>query len=300
MKTLLLLAILFVSIFLGLPGVTNAEYDEVETLYQHLIARYRAGEYEKAEHVAKIIMDRMDYKDVKEIYNAIQSRLSGDERSAREWEAKWEVAERERNKADRERKAALIEKLDKEVRAIPAEQVEKNLELYERLLRLDPNNPRYKSKVAYYSKRLDEKRERARKREAAERERARKREKKYIRHYNYEHTNDYTVGVGFYTSDMKSLPKETRENYIGVLYLYIYAHDSCHVWGNFQLQQDKRLYDPNQFLGEIYQKNHSLKPGVIEPVIMLIPDYLDVGKPITIWIDEDTKKEFILTDFPHE
>jgi len=279
MKRLLLLAIFFLSILPGLSSVTNAEYDpckivrdEPDTHYQRFIKLYQDRNYKQAESVAKKIIDCMEYKDVRELYNAIQYRLQGDEA------------------AERERKAALIEKLDKEVRTIPAGQVEKNLELYKRLSRLDPDNPLYKNKVAYYSKRLNEKREK----KAAERER---REKRLIRHYDYEHRNDYTVGINFYTSDMKSFPKQTRGRYIGVLSLAIYAHDSCHVWGNFQLQQGTTLYNPNQFLGEIHQKNHSLRPDVIEPVIILIPSYLDVHKPINIWIDDDTKKEFVLIDF---
>ena len=53
-------------------------------------------------------------------------------------------------------KSILIAKLEREIRAIPAENIAANLAGYKRLLKLSPGNSRYKKKVAYYSTRLKE------------------------------------------------------------------------------------------------------------------------------------------------
>ena len=53
-------------------------------------------------------------------------------------------------------KSALIADLEKKIRGIPAENVAANLEGYQRLLKLAPENMRYQRKVEYYSARLEE------------------------------------------------------------------------------------------------------------------------------------------------
>lgn len=53
-------------------------------------------------------------------------------------------------------KAIIIKNLEDKVRPIPASNIKGNLEIYNDLLELDPNNKKYKDKVTYYSKKLEE------------------------------------------------------------------------------------------------------------------------------------------------
>ncbi len=62
-------------------------------------------------------------------------------------------------KSAQETADAAIAALDKKARAIPAWKFEENLEAYEELLELKPNNYRYKNKVNYYTKRVREAKE---------------------------------------------------------------------------------------------------------------------------------------------
>ncbi len=76
-----------------------------------------------------------------------------------------EIADRQRRmeesaqaairKAEAERQAK-IEALEKKVKPIPASNAELNLKLYRQLRELDPMNPRYQKKVAFYEERLTE------------------------------------------------------------------------------------------------------------------------------------------------
>jgi hypothetical protein len=58
-------------------------------------------------------------------------------------------------------KQIMIAHLEEKVRPIPASRVDENLMIYNQLARLDPNNEKYKKKVAYYAKRDQEKKQRA-------------------------------------------------------------------------------------------------------------------------------------------
>jgi hypothetical protein len=55
---------------------------------------------------------------------------------------------------EKERKEK-IRALEEQVRPLPPSQVEQNLDLYRQLLALDPANPRYRNKVAYYQRQLN-------------------------------------------------------------------------------------------------------------------------------------------------
>ena len=54
-------------------------------------------------------------------------------------------------------KALIIKDLEDKVRPIPASNIEKNLMIYKKLLKLDPNNKKYKEKVSYYNSKAAEK-----------------------------------------------------------------------------------------------------------------------------------------------
>ena len=57
---------------------------------------------------------------------------------------------------EKSRNQAKINALLKKVRKIPASKVQENLEGYEQLLRLDPDNQHFKSKIAHYRKELNQ------------------------------------------------------------------------------------------------------------------------------------------------
>lgn len=54
----------------------------------------------------------------------------------------------------------IIKDLEAKVKPIPAYNINGNLKIYKKLLKLDPNNIKYKEKVAYYSSKLEEKKKR--------------------------------------------------------------------------------------------------------------------------------------------
>ncbi len=64
-----------------------------------------------------------------------------------------EMAEVARREAEAERQQK-IDALEKEVKPVPASKAALNLKLYRQLLDLDPENPRYQKKVAFYEARL--------------------------------------------------------------------------------------------------------------------------------------------------
>lgn len=97
---------------------------KIEEYYQRLMSAYQNKNYNEADELFKLFKDnnRLKYKDVESI-----------------------------------NKKVTIARLEEEVRPIPASQVEDNLKIYRKLAVLDPNNSRYQKKVAYYSKKLEEK-----------------------------------------------------------------------------------------------------------------------------------------------
>lgn len=58
-------------------------------------------------------------------------------------------------KTDHKATRQEIEKLDRQVRAIPMSRTMDNLNIYRYLLKLDPDNPRYQKKVAFYENRFE-------------------------------------------------------------------------------------------------------------------------------------------------
>ena len=102
----------------------EAEFlESVDTHYQQLIELYKKKDFEKAEKVLDLFLryNKLDYKDVDVMYRKV-----------------------------------TIWSLDKRVRTIPASNILTNLKLYEELLELDPNNQRYKQKVAHYTAKFNE------------------------------------------------------------------------------------------------------------------------------------------------
>lgn len=81
------------------------------------------------------------------------------------------AARQQAEKARREK----IKALEKEVRPVPVSNAALNLKLYRQLRELDPHNPRYQKKVAFYEKRLAMQ-EKSRQEQALRREKARQRE----------------------------------------------------------------------------------------------------------------------------
>ena len=109
------------------------------------------------------------------------------EQWTREEEAKkrqTEIAARQRQQIERVRAARLqaeagrqekINALEKKVKPVPASNAALNLKLYRQLHELDPRNPRYQKKVAFYEKRLVQQ-EKTRKQRALRMEKAREQE----------------------------------------------------------------------------------------------------------------------------
>lgn len=58
-------------------------------------------------------------------------------------------------KTDHKTTRQEIEKLERQVRAIPVSRTVDNLNIYRYLLKLDPDNPRYQKKVAFYENRFE-------------------------------------------------------------------------------------------------------------------------------------------------
>ena len=102
----------------------EAFHTHIEEHYQRLLSAYQNKNYEEVDKVFKLFKDNdsLKYKDVETI-----------------------------------NKKVTIARLEEKVRPIPASQVEDNLRIYRKLAVLDPNNPKYQKKVAYYSKKLEEK-----------------------------------------------------------------------------------------------------------------------------------------------
>jgi len=102
----------------------NVFLQNIEKHYRKVQALYSQGKFHEShkeiDHFIKY--DKLDYKDTEEIYRKL-----------------------------------TIKKLDAEVRKIPASEVRENLHRYKELLDLDPSNARYKKKVAYYQKKVEEK-----------------------------------------------------------------------------------------------------------------------------------------------
>ena len=66
------------------------------------------------------------------------------------------AAGREAETPPAESREAEITRLDRQVRKIPMAKTMENLTIYRRLLKLDPENRRYRRKVAFYQERLEE------------------------------------------------------------------------------------------------------------------------------------------------
>ena len=98
--------------------------EKIEEHYQRIVSAYKNKNYHEVENIFKLFEGNNSsrYKDVETI-----------------------------------NKKATIARLEKEVKPIPASQVEDNLKIYRKLASLDPTNPRYQKKVAFYSKKLEEK-----------------------------------------------------------------------------------------------------------------------------------------------
>ena len=92
--------------------------DTIEEHYWKLVSLLVEGKTREALQILELFKkyEKLDYKDVKEIYKEVR-----------------------------------IDELERKVKPIPASQALANLEIYEQLLNLDPDNTRYKKKVAYYS-----------------------------------------------------------------------------------------------------------------------------------------------------
>ena len=102
----------------------NADFlESIETHYQQLTEHYKAKDFEQAEKLLDFFVtyNQLDYKDVETMHRKV-----------------------------------TIWSLDKRVRTIPASNILTNLKIYEELLELDPDNQRYKQKVAYYTAKFNE------------------------------------------------------------------------------------------------------------------------------------------------
>ena len=100
--------------------------DTLEDHYWKLVSLFVEGKIQEASKVLDLFKTagKLDYKDVKDLYKEIK-----------------------------------IEELERKVRPIPASQALDNLRIYEQLLSMVPDKPRYKKKVAYYRKKVEEKKE---------------------------------------------------------------------------------------------------------------------------------------------
>ena len=101
----------------------------IEEHYQSLLGYYNTKDFENAAKKLDLFVthNKRDYKDVEKMYREVSI---------------WE--------------------LEKKVRPIPASNISENLRLYKLLLELDPDSPKYKQKVAYYSTKMEAKREETR------------------------------------------------------------------------------------------------------------------------------------------
>jgi len=99
-------------------------FDSIEEHYRRLVALYNGHNLEGASRELDLFIkhNKLDYKDVMDI------------------KKKTEVAQ-----------------LERKVKAIPVSHVSENLRLYGQLMRLDPDNPTYEKKVAFYKARLERK-----------------------------------------------------------------------------------------------------------------------------------------------
>ena len=99
--------------------------ETIEDHYEKVVNLNKAENYEELmkELDTFISHGKLDYKNIRLIYN----------------------------------KMKIIE-LEKKVRKLPASKVSENLKIYEDLLDIDPTNPRYKKKVAYYNAKYEKKR----------------------------------------------------------------------------------------------------------------------------------------------
>lgn len=100
--------------------------DALEDYYWKLVSLFLEGKIEEASKILDLfkMAGKLDYKDVKDLYKEVK-----------------------------------IEELERKVRPIPASQALDNLRIYEQLLSMDPEKPRYKKKVAYYRRKVKEKKE---------------------------------------------------------------------------------------------------------------------------------------------
>jgi Tfp pilus assembly protein PilE len=106
--------------------------ENIETHYQELTTHYKRKDFDQAGKVLDLFAthNKLDYEDVKGISREVS-----------------------------------IWRLEEKVRPIPASHVAENLRLYRQLLDLDPDNQRYKQKVAHYTAKNEElKREEQKKR----------------------------------------------------------------------------------------------------------------------------------------
>lgn len=134
---------------------------------------------EQAEKLAQIKQDNIDYFNANrnEIISNVQKEISSKNyESAISLSTKYLVANDEELKSlhsSASKKLADIRKQEKtnkllaEVKKVPASELEKNNDLYKQLLTLHPENSTYKSKVDFYTKRIEE--EKAKQVAAAER-----------------------------------------------------------------------------------------------------------------------------------
>jgi formylglycine-generating enzyme required for sulfatase activity len=79
-----------------------------------------------------------------------------EESFGRLYEYEREEREKERAAKQKSERQTKIDALLKKVRKLPASQYRENLEGYQQLLRLDPDNQRFKNKVVHYKKKLEQ------------------------------------------------------------------------------------------------------------------------------------------------